>query len=79
MDSDLRTNPVPVTTDNGDHDLFAHIVQPEWKVTEAIVTGTPCTALCGKTWVPSRDPKRLPMCMTCVEICNSQGGKVPGI
>jgi hypothetical protein len=28
MDSDLRTNPVPVTTDNGDHDLFAHIVQP---------------------------------------------------
>jgi hypothetical protein len=32
------------------------------------VTGTPVTALCGKVWVPSRDPKRYPVCPTCKEI-----------
>jgi len=33
-----------------------------------MVTGTPVTALCGKVWVPSRDPKRYPVCPTCKEI-----------
>ncbi len=30
--------------------------------------GTPVTALCGKVWVPSRDPQRYPVCPTCKEI-----------
>jgi Protein of unknown function (DUF3039) len=30
--------------------------------------GTPLVALCGKVWVPSRDPKRYPVCPTCKEI-----------
>jgi hypothetical protein len=47
--------------DGGDHERLAHIVVPASKVTEAMVTGAPCTALCGKTWVPSRDPKRYPV------------------
>ena len=25
-------------------------------------------ALCGKTWVPSRDPERFPVCPECKEI-----------
>ena len=29
--------------------------------------GKPVKALCGKKWVPSRDPKRYPVCPTCRE------------
>ena len=34
-------------------------------ITEALVEGTPVEALCGAVFVPSRDPKRLPMCQAC--------------
>jgi hypothetical protein len=30
--------------------------------------GTPITALCGKVWVPSRDPSRFPVCPECKDI-----------
>jgi hypothetical protein len=59
------TDPV---ADEGDHERFAHVVVPASAVTEAYITGTPVTALCGKTWVPSRDPGRYPVCPTCKEI-----------
>ena len=49
----------------------------EARLTEALVTGKPCTALCGKTWVPSRDPKRYPVCPTCKEIAAGMGWQVP--
>lgn len=39
-------------------------------VMEAMVNGTPVTALCGHTWVPGRDPKRYPVCSKCVEIAD---------
>jgi hypothetical protein len=61
---DVRTRP---TLDDGDHERFSHYV-PKAKLTEALVTGTPVTALCGKVWVPSRDPKRYPVCPTCKEL-----------
>lgn len=67
----------PVLDDEGDHDRMAHIVVPASAITEAIVTGKPCTALCGKVWVPSRDPKRYPVCGTCKEVAASMGWKVP--
>ena len=38
---------------------------------EAMVNGTPVRALCGKVWVPSRDPKRFPVCPECKEIYES--------
>ena len=38
------------------------------KVTEARVFGTPLEALCGHVWVPSRDPKQLPLCEDCKSI-----------
>lgn len=38
------------------------------KVMEARVLGTPLEALCGHTWVPSRDPKQLPVCTKCKEV-----------
>ena len=52
----------------------AHIVKVEpgesaaAKVLEARIYGTPIEALCGHVWVPSRDPKQLPMCEECKSI-----------
>jgi hypothetical protein len=56
--------------EDGDHDRFSHYA-PADKLTEAMVLGTPITALCGKVWVPSRDPQRYPVCPTCKEIWES--------
>ena len=53
--------------DDGDHERFSHYV-PKDKLTEAMVMGTPVVALCGKVWVPSRDPQRFPVCPECKEI-----------
>lgn len=54
-------------TDDGDHERFSHYVRKE-KITESMVTGKPVRALCGKKWVPSRDPEKFPICPTCKEI-----------
>jgi hypothetical protein len=65
-DTDTKTHvdPVPLTTDGGDHERFAHYADRD-KITEASVLGTPVVALCGKVWVPSRDPSRFPVCPEC--------------
>ena len=63
---DTRTRPAPSHGD-GDHERFAHYVDKD-KIVDSAVTGTPVVALCGKVWVPSRDPKRYPVCPTCKEI-----------
>ena len=52
---------------DGDHERFSHYV-PKDKLTEAMVMGTPVIALCGKVWVPSRNPDRFPVCPMCKEI-----------
>lgn len=57
-------------TADGDHERFSHYA-PKDKVMEAMVMGTPVTALCGKVWVPSRDPQKYPVCPTCKEIWES--------
>jgi hypothetical protein len=36
-------------------------------ITRAAVEGTPVVALCGKVFVPSRDPLKLPPCQRCVD------------
>ncbi|GLZ80074.1 hypothetical protein Afil01_48810 [Actinorhabdospora filicis] len=60
--------------DEGDHERFAHYV-PKDKLMEAMVNGTPVRALCGKLWVPSRDPERFPICPECKEIHESMRGE----
>jgi Protein of unknown function (DUF3039) len=55
---------------DGDHERLAHYVQKD-KVVDSAVTGTPLVALCGKVWVPSRDPARFPVCPECREIYES--------
>ena len=53
--------------DEGDHERFSHYV-PKDRLTEAMVMGTPVVALCGKVWVPSRNPDRFPVCPECKDI-----------
>lgn len=55
---------------DGDHERFAHYVRKD-RIVESSVTGTPLVALCGKVWVPSRDPSRFPVCPECKEIWES--------
>jgi hypothetical protein len=59
-----------LSTGDGDHERFAHYVQKD-KIVDSAVNGTPVVALCGKIWVPSRDPKRYPVCPECKEIYES--------
>ena len=56
-----------VDTSNGDHDVFAHYAEKDL-ITEALVYGTPIVALCGKIWVPFRNPENYPVCPICEEI-----------
>ena len=57
---------------DGDHDRFAHYVSKE-DAMKAYVEGVQVTALCGKKWVPSRDPEKFPTCPTCKGLFQ-QGG-----
>lgn len=62
-------------TEDGDHDKESHIVVPAHAVLEAQFTGTPCTAICGKTWIPTRDPEAFPVCKLCIEVFERETGK----
>lgn len=53
--------------DTGDHDRFAHYVRKD-KIVESAVMGTAVVALCGKVWVPGRDPNKYPVCPDCQKI-----------
>ena len=62
IDGDTRVN-----TSNGDHDIFAHYADRD-DIMSGLVDGVPIMALCGKIWVPSRDPSKYPVCPECLEI-----------
>ena len=77
-------------TDEGDHERFTHLVLEGYtpkggefvalgnSVVEGMVNATPVTALCGKVWVPGRDPAKYPLCPTCKEIALGLGWSLPG-
>src|SRR3954452_21337599 len=52
----------------GDHERFAHYVRKE-KILDSALSGKPVIALCGKVWVPGRDPNKFPVCSIDKEIC----------
>jgi hypothetical protein len=54
-------------TEDGDHERYAHY-SPKDEVMYSLVEGVPIMALCGKIWIPNRDPKKFPICPTCKEI-----------
>lgn len=62
-----HTDPEPQLAEPGDHERFSHYVRKE-KILESALSGEPVKALCGKTWVPGRDPERFPVCPICKEI-----------
>ena len=41
------------------------------------MNGTAVRALCGKEWVPGRDPARYGLCPTCKEIAEAMGWQIP--
>lgn len=67
---DLLETPKTQDTDNGDSNHFAHYAE-KVSVTEGYVLGTPVMAICGKVFVPSRDPEKFPICPVCKEIMDS--------
>lgn len=90
--SDLDTIVAPSHVDpalDGDHERMSHIVLEGFtpptgefvsagpSVVEGLVNGTAVRALCGKVWVPSRDPARYQLCPTCKEIAAANGWKIP--
>ncbi|MHB1585020.1 MAG: DUF3039 domain-containing protein [Acidimicrobiales bacterium] len=79
--------------EEGDHERMSHIVLEGYTpkegeregefvstgptVVEGMVNGTAVRALCGKVWVPGRDPRRYPICPTCKEIAEGVGWRLP--
>ncbi|WP_460689492.1 DUF3039 domain-containing protein [Nesterenkonia suensis] len=62
----------------GDHERFSHYVKKD-RIMESALEGGAVVALCGKVWVPSRDPKKFPVCPECQEIYDGiQGGDGEG-
>ncbi len=61
------TTKTPRVVDEDDHDRFAHYVRKD-ALEKAIFDGVPTRALCGKLWLPVRDPSRFPVCPECKEI-----------
>jgi hypothetical protein len=51
----------------GDHERFAHYVRKD-KIMSSAMSGDPVIALCGKVWVPGRDPNKFPVCPVCKEV-----------
>ncbi len=84
-----QTTSVTPRVDDGDHERFTHVVleglHPEEgdfiplnnSVVEGMINATPVRALCGKVWVPGRDPKKYPICPTCRELAEKMGWSLP--
>lgn len=71
MSQDLDTRKdEQVVLDEGDHEKFSHYVKKD-KIVESAVMGSAVVALCGKVWVPSRDPQKFPVCPSCKAIYES--------
>jgi hypothetical protein len=92
MTSRIETEPVvtsSTTLDDDDHERFTHIVLEGYtpkdgefvalnnSVVGGMINATPVRALCGKVWVPGRDPQKYPICPTCKEIAESMGWSLP--
>lgn len=60
--------------EDGDHDLFAHYTELADAV-ESYRTGSAVISLCGKKWVPSKDPDSFPKCGTCLSVLKDLTGE----
>ena len=70
--STVKPETEPQLAEPGDHERFAHIIKKsDWG--SAYLEGNTVEALCGKKWVPTRDPKRFPLCPECKELAEQRG------
>lgn len=53
--------------DDGDHDRFSHIVRKD-EAARGYIDGASIEALCGKKWVPSKNPDNYPVCPDCEKV-----------
>ncbi|GAC1606326.1 MAG: hypothetical protein NVS3B21_36100 [Acidimicrobiales bacterium] len=73
---DLDRAPVLDETDADDTPDAAHIVTQR-DLMHSQLTGEAIRALCGKMWVPKRNPDDFPICMACTDIFNASAGGGP--
>lgn len=64
---DLIETDLDEQTNSDDNNELAHYAEAA-SVTEGYVMGTPVQALCGKIFIPSKNPERLKICPICKEI-----------
>lgn len=65
----LETTPDQLNTES-DTPEYAHYAESA-SVTEGYIMGTPVIALCGKIFIPSKDPKKLKVCPPCKELAEA--------
>jgi hypothetical protein len=72
MSTEMYVDPRLAKPDTGDGDTFTHVVRglpgqdASAVVTAAYANGTVLVALCGYRWIPSRDPRKHPVCQACL-------------
>jgi hypothetical protein len=69
MTTDLQERLEESLTDSGEP-KYAHYAESV-SVTEGYVLGKPVVAICGQIFIPSRDPKKFPLCPNCMDIAKS--------
>jgi len=67
LDRELKKLLNEEQVEDGDHDRYSHYVKKD-KILKSALSGKPVIALCGKVWVPGRDPEKFPVCPTCKDI-----------
>lgn len=59
-----------------DSPQISHLIaKKDWH--KAYILGSAIQALCGKVWVPSRDPEKYPLCEMCADLYEKMFGKRP--
>jgi hypothetical protein len=72
MSTETGLDPRLAKPESGEGDTFTHVVRglpgqdASAMVTQAYVNGTVLVALCGHRWIPSKDPRKHPVCEPCM-------------
>jgi hypothetical protein len=67
MSNVLLDHDLDEEVDNKDNEHLAHYADAA-EVTEGYIMGTPVIALCGKVFIPFRNPEKLRICPICKKI-----------
>jgi hypothetical protein len=56
--------------DEDKEEHFAHYAEKA-SIVQGYVLGTPVLAICGKVFIPSMDPDKLPICVQCKKLADT--------